>query len=195
RPRPRAWAARRASRWANGRRADAARALGTRRVPAAAPPGRDAGGARRAARGTGGAAGPGRGRRRGGGGRPRRRAGRRPAPRAAGEAFLGRVREGRVEVCALPYSVHTEAYSIDELARTLRFADSLREAHGVEIVTAMQTDVPGAVPGFATLLASAGVRYLAVAHNYAGRSVPYLHGGQELRRPFWWRTAAGARVL
>jgi hypothetical protein len=25
--------------------------------------------------------------------------------------------------------------------------------------------------------------------------VPYLHGGQELRRPFWWRTAAGARLL
>src|SRR5439155_15658027 len=66
---------------------------------------------------------------------------------------------------------------------------------GVEIVTAMQTDVPGAVPGFATLLAAAGIRYLAVAHNYAGRSVPYLHDGQELERPFWWRTASGERLL
>jgi len=91
--------------------------------------------------------------------------------------------------------MHTEAYSIDELARTMRFADALRDAHGIEIVTAMQTDVPGAVPGLATLLSAAGIRYLAVAHNYAGRSVPYLHGGQELRRPFWWRTAAGARLL
>jgi hypothetical protein len=116
-------------------------------------------------------------------------------PRAAREELLRRIREERIEVCALPYSMHTEAYSIDELARTLRFADSLRDEHGVEIVTAMQTDVPGAVPGLATLLAAAGIRYLAVAHNYAGRSVPYLHGGQELRRPFWWRTAAGARVL
>jgi hypothetical protein len=116
-------------------------------------------------------------------------------PRAAREELLRRVREGRIEVCALPYSMHTEAYSIDELARTLRFADALREEHGVEIVTAMQTDVPGAVPALATLLAAAGIRYLAVAHNYAGRSVPYLHGGQELRRPFWWRTAAGERLL
>lgn len=116
-------------------------------------------------------------------------------PRAAREELLRRIREQRLEVCALPYSMHTEAYSIDELARTLLFADSLRDEHGVEIVTAMQTDVPGAVPGLATLLAAAGIRYLAVAHNYAGRSVPYLHGGQELRRPFWWRTAAGARVL
>jgi hypothetical protein len=116
-------------------------------------------------------------------------------PRAAREELLRRVREGRFEVCALPYNMHTEAYSIDELARTLRFADELRERHGVEIVTAMQTDVPGAVPGLATLLTAAGVRYLSVAHNYAGRSVPYLHGGQELRRPFWWRAPSGGRLL
>jgi hypothetical protein len=91
--------------------------------------------------------------------------------------------------------MHTEAYSIDELARTLCFADALREEHGIEIVTAMQTDVPGAVPGLATLLTEAGVRYLAVAHNYAGRSVPYLHGGQDLQRPFWWRASTGGRLL
>jgi hypothetical protein len=116
-------------------------------------------------------------------------------PRPARDELLRRIRDGRIEVCALPYSMHTEAYSIDELARTLRFADALRETHRVEVVTAMQTDVPGAVPGLATLLAAAGIRYLAVAHNYAGRSVPYLHDGQELRRPFWWRTAAGERLL
>jgi Glycosyl hydrolases family 38 N-terminal domain len=116
-------------------------------------------------------------------------------PRAARDELLRRVRQGRVEVCALPYSMHTEAYSIDELARTLRFADALRDDHGVEIVTAMQTDVPGAVPGLATLLTEAGVRYLAVAHNYAGRSVPYLHDGQDLQRPFWWRASTGGRLL
>src|SRR5262249_18160594 len=43
-------------------------------------------------------------------------------PRAAREELLARVREGRIEVCALPFSMHTEAYSIDELARGLRFA-------------------------------------------------------------------------
>src|SRR5918993_935652 len=41
--------------------------------------------------------------------------------------FFDRVREGRIEICALPFSMHTEAYSIDELARQLRFADELRE--------------------------------------------------------------------
>jgi Glycosyl hydrolases family 38 N-terminal domain len=116
-------------------------------------------------------------------------------PRAARDELLRRVRDGRFEVCALPYSMHTEAYSIDELARTLRFADALRDDHGVEIVTAMQTDVPGAVPGLATLLTEGGVRYLAAAHNYAGRSVPYLVGGQDLQRPFWWRASTGGRLL
>ena len=115
-------------------------------------------------------------------------------PRAAREELLARAREGRIEVCALPFSMHTEAYSIDELARGLRFADTLRE-HDVPVVTAMQTDVPGAVAALPALLADAGVRYLAVAHNYAGRSVPYLHGGQRLGRPFWWQAPGGRRVL
>ena len=34
-----------------------------------------------------------------------------------------RRRPGEFEVCALPFSMHTEAYSIDELARGLRFAE------------------------------------------------------------------------
>jgi Glycosyl hydrolases family 38 N-terminal domain/Glycosyl hydrolases family 38 C-terminal domain len=116
-------------------------------------------------------------------------------PRPAREALLARAREGQVEICALPFSMHTEAYSIDELARGLRFADTLREEHGVPIVTAMQTDVPGAVAALPVLLADAGIRYLALAHNYAGRSVPHLHGGQRLGRPFWWQAPAGGRVL
>jgi hypothetical protein len=116
-------------------------------------------------------------------------------PAADRDAFVARVRERRIEVCALPFTMHTEALSIDELARTLRPAQALRERHGIEIVTAMQTDVPGAALGLCELLAAAGLRYLSVAHNYAGRSVPYLNGGQALRRPFWWRARSGRRLL
>jgi Glycosyl hydrolases family 38 N-terminal domain len=116
-------------------------------------------------------------------------------PAADREAFLQAVGERRIEVCALPFTMHTEAYSLDELARTLRPAQALRERYGIEIVTAMQTDVPGATIGLCELLAAADVRYLSVAHNYAGRSVPHLHGGQELRRPFWWRAPSGRRLL
>jgi Glycosyl hydrolases family 38 N-terminal domain/Glycosyl hydrolases family 38 C-terminal domain len=117
----------------------------------------------------------------------------RPARRR--RTFLELARAGRIEVCALPFSMHTEACSIDELARQLEFAGRLREEHGVPVVTAMQSDVPGATVGLVELLAGAGVRYLAVAQNWAGRSVPHLTGGQALTRPFRWRSPSGAEVL
>jgi hypothetical protein len=109
--------------------------------------------------------------------------------------FFDRVREGRIEICALPFSMHTEAYSIDELARQLRFADELRKRFDVPIETAMQTDVPGATIGLLTSLVDADIRYLSVAHNYAGRSAPHLVGGQKLTRPFYWRAPNGERLL
>jgi hypothetical protein len=111
------------------------------------------------------------------------------------DEFIKRVRQGRVEVCALPFSMHTEAYSIDELARQLCFTDELRERYELPITTAMQTDVPGATIGLLNTLVDADVRYLSVAHNYAGRSVPYLVGGQQLTRPFYWQAPNGKRLL
>ena len=49
---------------------------------------------------------------------------------AAGDAreMLGHLRSGRFEACALPFTMHAEAASIDELARQLRFAAELRGA-------------------------------------------------------------------
>jgi hypothetical protein len=115
-------------------------------------------------------------------------------PPGSVDSFMDRVREGRVEITALPFSMYTEAYSIDELARQLWFADELRDRYGVRIDTAMQTDVPGATTGLLHVLADAGVRFLSVAHNYAGRSVPHLVGGQRLTRPFQWTGDAGDGV-
>src|SRR5215211_966852 len=74
------------------------------------------------------------------------------------DVFIERVHQGRVEVCALPFSMHTEAYSIDELARQLRFTDELREQYELPITTAMQTDVPGATIGLLNTLVDADVR-------------------------------------
>ncbi|MGN9909796.1 glycoside hydrolase family 38 C-terminal domain-containing protein [Phytohabitans sp. LJ34] len=114
---------------------------------------------------------------------------------AAVDRFVGLARAGRVEVTAMPFQLHTEACSVEELHRMLRFTDDLRERHGIPVTSAMHTDVPGAVVGFVDALAAGGVRYLSAAHNWAGRSVPFLTGGQDLGRPFWWRSPAGERVL
>jgi hypothetical protein len=116
-------------------------------------------------------------------------------PGAAVAAFTERVRQGRIEVTAFPFQLHTEACSGEELTRVLRFTGELRDRYGIEVRSAMHTDVPGAVTGVVDALAAAGVRYLAAAHNWAGRSVPYLTGGDRLARPFRWRAPSGNELL
>ncbi|MDP4503693.1 glycoside hydrolase family 38 N-terminal domain-containing protein [Nonomuraea turcica] len=107
------------------------------------------------------------------------------------ESFVRRGREGVIEVTALPFQLHTEACSTEELHRQLRFT----RRFGFPVTSAMHTDVPGAVVGLVDALSQAGVRYLAAAHNWAGRSVPYLHGGDKLTRPFRWRAPSGNELI
>lgn len=111
------------------------------------------------------------------------------------EEFVQRVRDGHIELTAMPYNLHTDTCSTDELHDLLRLAREVSRRYGIEIPSAMQTDVPGAVAGLPDALADAGVKYLSVAHNWAGRSVPQLNGGQHLPRLFRWRSAAGNTVL
>ena len=117
----------------------------------------------------------------------------RPPARVA--ELVERVREGRIEVCALPFTSNVEACAVEELALQLGWARSFAEKHGVEVVTAMQTDVPGHGHGLPRLLAAAGVRYLDVAHNYATRAAPHLTGGFDLPRLFRWGGRDGVARL
>ncbi len=119
----------------------------------------------------------------------------RTRPASSRQELVRLVKAGNIEINALPFSMHTEAYSFDELARQLEFVAELREDLGVDITTAMQTDVPGATIGLATLLTDAGIKLLSVAHNYAGRSIPHLLDGQDLTRPFYWRAPNGERLM
>ncbi|WP_024935418.1 glycoside hydrolase family 38 C-terminal domain-containing protein [Actinomadura welshii] len=109
--------------------------------------------------------------------------------------FTERVRAGNIEVTAFPMQLHTEACSTEELYRQLRFVEDLRHKYGIEVRSAMHTDIPGAVAGTVDALNAAGVRYLAAAHNWAGRSVPYITGGDRLARPFRWRSPGGGELL
>ncbi|MDG4861710.1 glycoside hydrolase family 38 C-terminal domain-containing protein, partial [Streptomyces sp. T-3] len=117
----------------------------------------------------------------------------RPAEQVA--EFVRRVREGRIELTALPFNLHTETCSTEELHELLRLARNVRDEHGVDFTSAMQTDVPGAVVGLVDALAAAGIKYLSVAHNWAGRSVPHLVGGEKLPRLFRWRAPSGNSIL
>jgi hypothetical protein len=116
-------------------------------------------------------------------------------PPEQADRFAELAREGIIEVTALPFQLHTEACSTEELYRQLRFTSRLERAYGFKVRSAMHTDVPGAVVGLVDALSAAGVRYLSAAHNWAGRSVPYLHGGEKLTRPFRWRAPSGNELL
>ncbi|WP_367038450.1 alpha-mannosidase [Streptomyces sp. Je 1-332] len=109
--------------------------------------------------------------------------------------FLDRVREGRIELAAMPFNLHTETCSTDELHELLRPIRELRAQHGIDVTTAMQTDVPGQVVGLPDVLTDSGIRYLSVAHNWAGRAVPHHVGGEHLPRLFRWRAPSGREVL
>ncbi len=117
----------------------------------------------------------------------------RPAERVT--ELLERVEQGRIELTAMPFNLHTETCSTDELHELLRLAHDVSQRYGVQITSAMQTDVPGSVVGLVDALSQTGVRYLSVAHNWAGRSVPHLTGGQDVPRLFRWQAPSGASVL
>lgn len=116
-------------------------------------------------------------------------------PQHVVDEFIQYVKEGRIELTAMPYNLHTETCSTDELHELMKMVCDVRERYGVEISTAMQTDVPGCVAGLPDAFASAGVQYLSVAHNWAGRSMPQTNGGQLLPRLFRWASPAGNSVL
>ncbi|NEW74580.1 glycoside hydrolase family 38 N-terminal domain-containing protein [Streptomyces rhizosphaericus] len=117
----------------------------------------------------------------------------RPPERVA--EFIERVRAGQIELTAMPYNLHSDTCSTDELHELLRPARRVRDTYGIDFRSAMQTDVPGSVAGLPDALSPLGVRYLSVAHNWAGRSVPTTNGGARLPRLFRWRAPSGKEVL
>ncbi|WIB26602.1 glycoside hydrolase family 38 C-terminal domain-containing protein [Curtobacterium sp. MCSS17_015] len=116
-------------------------------------------------------------------------------PAAKVEEFVRLVHEGSIGLSAMPYNLHTDTCSTEELHELLREARRIRDRYGIDFTTAMQTDVPGQVAGLPDALHEVGVRYLAVAHNWAGRSMPHQNGALDLPRMFRWRTPAGNSVV
>src|SRR5699024_9062707 len=64
-------------------------------------------------------------------------------PESRVEELLRRIRDDRIELSALPFNMHLDTCSTDELHELLRPTLRMRESYGLDITTAMQTDVPG----------------------------------------------------
>ncbi len=98
--------------------------------------------------------------------------------------------EGGQLLChALPFTMHTELLSVEELIYGFKYAKEFCDKYNKPYpVSAKMTDVPGHSLILPSVLASAGVKFLHLGCNPA--SLP-----PDVPRLFWWEGKDGSRVL
>lgn len=99
------------------------------------------------------------------------------------------IREGALAVHALPCTIYTESFELEDLVRSLGFSSRLARDYGRPLpIAAKMTDVPEHNWTLVTVLAHAGVKFLDLGCNPASQfpRVPKL---------FWWEGPDGSRVL
>lgn len=117
------------------------------------------------------------------------------------ERLLQAIRDGIINVDASLGSILTGISRQEELNHYFDDAHKIEELTGVKCNTAMMSDVPGQVWGFATAMAENGVRYYSPGPNYVpfyGKigndraAAIHLKWGD---RPFWWQSQSGTQKV
>jgi alpha-mannosidase len=109
------------------------------------------------------------------------------------QAFLAAVKTGHIGLDALYGNLLTGLCRPEELLRSVRYALQLSALTGVQIDSAMISDVPGYTWSLVSALSHAGIRYLSFAPNYFDRMGRTMVTWQN--RPFWWRGPDGRSRL
>ena len=103
--------------------------------------------------------------------------------------LLQAVREGRLAVHAMPFSLETETLDLEDLVEGLTYSANLTRENGLPPPRAAKmTDVPEHTWVVPTLLTHAGVNFLHVGCN--GGSKP-----MQVPPLFWWEGPDGSRLL
>jgi alpha-mannosidase len=104
------------------------------------------------------------------------------------------VKAGKIAVPANYANLLTGYSSLETLYRSLYYSKSLARNMGIPFDYAAITDVPSYTGAYPSVLADAGIRYLAAAGN--GDRGPVLqHEDWDLKSPFWWEGTDGKKVL
>lgn len=99
------------------------------------------------------------------------------------------LRDGTFAVHALPATLHTDAFELEDYVRSLWFSSKIARDHKLPLaIAAKMTDVPAHSWLLPTLLHHAGVKFLQIGCNYSDR--PVL-----LPQLFWWEGPDGSRIL
>lgn len=105
------------------------------------------------------------------------------------EDFVAAARKGWIGIDALYANQLTALSREEELARLVQHASALRDKFGLEVDSAMITDVPGYTWGLVPVLAQSGVKYFCVGPNYGHRIGHTLSEWAD--RPFYWVSPSG----
>ena len=127
------------------------------------------------------------------------------------ERFVAACRDKLIHIDALYAQAMTGMYTEEGLFELVGAAKRFGQEHGIEVVSAMQSDVPGYTWGLASALSHNGIRYLTVGPNWFASGGPddYFLGDNIVGRthrggrvfawaaqPFWWVDPSGEhRVL
>jgi alpha-mannosidase len=105
------------------------------------------------------------------------------------ERFMAWHRAGRIDVAGMQYNF-TPLLGVEQMYRSLQPVRRLRERFGIEIDTAMQSDVNGIAWLFSDLLPAMEIGFLSMAANPVRGGLPKPYPSA-----FWWESAAGKRLL
>jgi alpha-mannosidase len=99
------------------------------------------------------------------------------------------VRSGALAVHAAPFTLHTESFDLEDLARGLHYSAQIARDYGRPLPrSAKMTDVPEHCWVLPTVLANAGIRFLQIGCNSACQYPRFP-------RLFYWEGPDGSRVL
>ncbi len=103
--------------------------------------------------------------------------------------FQDLIKSGFIEITPL-YVAHTSEFNDEEtLIRSLYFAFKFAKECGVNIVTAMSSDVTGQPWLLPQILSRSGIKYFSTAVNAT------MAKALKLERPFYWQSLDGSKVM
>jgi hypothetical protein len=109
-----------------------------------------------------------------------------PARRKSIEAAIT---EGSLAVHALPGTLHTESFDLEDIVRSLGYSSRLARNYGRPLsISGKMTDVPEHSWVLPTIMANAGIKFFQIGCNSACQYPRFP-------RLFWWEGPDGSRIL
>ncbi|EOR31354.1 glycoside hydrolase family 38 N-terminal domain-containing protein [Elizabethkingia meningoseptica] len=117
------------------------------------------------------------------------------------KSFVKAVKEGNIGLSAMYANILTGLSQPEELFHYTEYAQKLEKEYGLNITSAMMSDVPGFAWSLVPALTSSGVKYFSSGPNYLGKTNPYLGDrvGNFVKnwgdKPVWWESPSGEEKI